>query len=45
MPSLRFVQAGDLATTAVKLALPRATSVVISAGLAILGVTPVMEMR
>jgi arginyl-tRNA synthetase len=44
-PSLRFVQVGDLATTAAKLALARATSVVISAGLAILGVTPVTEMR
>jgi arginyl-tRNA synthetase len=44
-PSLRFVQAGDPATTAAKLALARATSVVISAGLAILGVTPVTEMR
>ncbi len=44
-PSLRFVQAGDPATTAAKLALARATSVVISAGLAILGVTPATEMR
>ena len=44
-PALRFVQAGDPATTAAKLALARATSVVISAGLAILGVTPAVEMR
>jgi arginyl-tRNA synthetase len=44
-PSLRFVQAGDPATTAAKLALARASSVVISAGLAILGVKPVEEMR
>jgi arginyl-tRNA synthetase len=44
-PGLRFVHAGDMATTAAKLALARATSVVISAGLAILGVTPATEMR
>ncbi len=44
-PGLRFVHPGDPATTAAKLALARATSVVISAGLAILGVTPAMEMR
>lgn len=43
-PSLRFVQ-DDPATTQVKIALARATGVVISAGLAILGVTPVEEMR
>ncbi|MCC5964010.1 MAG: arginine--tRNA ligase [Rhodobacteraceae bacterium] len=42
---LRFVQEGDGATTAAKIALARATGVVISAGLAILGVTPVEEMR
>ncbi|MDP3958605.1 MAG: arginine--tRNA ligase [Pseudorhodobacter sp.] len=41
---LRFVQ-DDLVTTAAKIALARATGVVISAGLAILGVTPVEEMR
>ena len=44
-PTLRFVQEGDLATTAAKIALARATGVVICAGLAILGVTPVEEMR
>ncbi|MDD7971233.1 arginine--tRNA ligase [Roseinatronobacter alkalisoli] len=44
-PALRFVQEGDLATTSAKIALARATSVVISAGLVILGVTPVTEMR
>ena len=44
-PSLRFVQEGDPATTLAKLALARATGVAISAGLAILGVTPVEEMR
>lgn len=43
-PELRFVQ-DDPATTQVKIALARATGVVISAGLAILGVTPVEEMR
>ena len=44
-PSLRFVQAGNTATGAAKVALVRATGVAISAGLAILGVTPVDEMR
>ncbi len=42
--SLRFIQ-DDPATTQAKIALARATGVVISAGLAILGVTPVEEMR
>ncbi|MCA0203260.1 MAG: arginine--tRNA ligase [Proteobacteria bacterium] len=42
--SLRFVQ-DDPATTAAKIALARSVGVVISAGLAILGVTPVEEMR
>ncbi len=45
LPALRFVQEGDRATTCAKIALARATGVVISAGLAILGVTPVEEMR
>ena len=45
IPALRFVQEGDPATTSAKLALARATGVAISAGLAILGVTPVEEMR
>ncbi|GLS87761.1 arginine--tRNA ligase [Cypionkella aquatica] len=44
-PSLRFVQDGNAATSAAKIALARATGVVISAGLGILGVTPVEEMR
>jgi arginyl-tRNA synthetase len=44
-PSLRFVQAGNTATATAKVALVRATGVAISAGLAILGVTPVEEMR
>ena len=41
---LRFVQ-DDSATTQAKIALARATGVVIRAGLAILGVKPVEEMR
>jgi arginyl-tRNA synthetase len=43
--SLRFVQEGDAATSQAKIALARAAGVVISAGLAILGVTPLEEMR
>jgi arginyl-tRNA synthetase len=43
-PSLRFVQ-DDSATTQAKIALARCTGVVIRSGLAILGVTPVEEMR
>ncbi|OYU37659.1 MAG: arginine--tRNA ligase [Pseudorhodobacter sp. PARRP1] len=43
--SLRFIQDGNAATSAAKIALARATGVVISAGLGILGVTPVEEMR
>jgi arginyl-tRNA synthetase len=43
--ALRFVQEGDDATTAAKIALARATGVALAAGLAILGVTPVEEMR
>ncbi len=44
-PGLRFVQEGDPATTSAKMALARATGVVLRAGLAILGVKPVEEMR
>jgi len=44
-PALRFVQEGDPATSAAKIALARAVGVVISAGLGILGVVPVKEMR
>ena len=44
-PELRFVHEGDPRATAAKIALPRAVGVVISAGLGILGVTPVEEMR
>ncbi len=43
--SVRFIQEGDVATSQSKIALARAVSVVISAGLAILGVTPAQEMR
>ena len=44
-PSLRFIQEGDAATTLAKIALVRATGVVIAQGLGILGVTPANEMR
>ncbi|RYH03240.1 arginine--tRNA ligase [Salipiger sp. IMCC34102] len=43
--SLRFLQDGDNATSQAKIALIRAAQVVIAAGLGILGVTPVTEMR
>ncbi|MEM8556130.1 MAG: DALR anticodon-binding domain-containing protein, partial [Pseudomonadota bacterium] len=43
--SLRFVQDDDIAATARKIALPKAVGVVISAGLGILGVTPLEELR
>ena len=43
--SLRFLQDGDNATTQSKIAMIRSVSVVIAAGLGILGVTPVEEMR
>ncbi len=44
-PALRFIQDGDIAASQAKIALARAVGVVISAGLAILGVTPAEEMR
>ncbi len=44
-PELRFVHETDPKATAAKIALARAVGVVISAGLGILGVTPVEEMR
>ncbi|MGH1425630.1 MAG: arginine--tRNA ligase [Pseudooceanicola sp.] len=44
-PALRFLQDGDPATSQSKIALARATAVVISAGLGILGVHPAEEMR
>jgi arginyl-tRNA synthetase len=45
VPELRFLQEGNTDATQAKIALARAVSVVISAGLGILGVTPVEEMR
>ena len=42
---LRFLAESDPQATAAKIALPKAVSVVISAGLGILGVTPLEEMR
>ncbi|MCE8509003.1 arginine--tRNA ligase [Ruegeria pomeroyi] len=42
---LRFIQDGDQGTSQAKIALARSVAVVISAGLAILGVTPAEEMR
>ena len=44
-PGLRFYQESDRQATAAKISLPMAVSVVISAGLGILGVTPAEEMR
>ena len=44
-PQLRFLQEDDPATSQAKIALARAVAVVISAGLGILGVKPVEEMR
>jgi arginyl-tRNA synthetase len=44
-PALRFLQEGNPATSAAKIALVRATQVAIAAGLGILGVAPVEEMR
>ena len=45
VPALRFLHEDDPARSSAKIALPRAVAVVISAGLAILGVTPAEEMR
>jgi len=44
-PQLRFIHEDDTDASAQKIGLPRAVGVVISAGLGILGVTPVEEMR
>jgi arginyl-tRNA synthetase len=44
-PGLRFIQEGDSATSQAKIALAKAVAVVISAGLGILGVEAVDEMR
>ncbi|MBM2320719.1 MULTISPECIES: arginine--tRNA ligase [Marivita] len=45
VPELRFLQEGNTEASQAKIALARSVSVVISAGLGILGVTPVEEMR
>jgi arginyl-tRNA synthetase len=45
VPGLRFLDPGRPDAQAAKIALARATGVVIANGLAILGVTPVEEMR
>ena len=44
-PSLRFIMANDSALTLARLAMLQAVADVVAAGLAILGVTPVEEMR
>jgi len=44
-PDLRLLREDDPALTRARLALARATAIVISAGLGILGVTPVTELR
>ena len=43
--SLRFLHEGDILLSQSKIALARASAIVISTGLGILGVTPVEEMR
>ncbi|WP_085307253.1 arginine--tRNA ligase [Planktotalea arctica] len=45
LPELRFLQDGEDATSVAKIALARSVQVVICAGLGILGVEPVEEMR
>ncbi|MCL3882839.1 arginine--tRNA ligase [Marivita sp. GX14005] len=45
VPELRFLQEGNTEASQAKIALAKAVSVVISAGLGILGVTPAEEMR
>ena len=45
VPSLRFLQEDNVAASGAKIALARSVSVVISAGLGILGVEPAQEMR
>ena len=45
LPGLRFIQDDNPASSQAKIALARSVAVVISAGLGILGVTPVEEMR
>ena len=45
VPSVRFLQEDDVAASQSKIALARATAIVIAAGLGIVGVTPAQEMR
>ena len=45
VPTLKFIQEDDPATSQAKIALARAVAIVIAAGLGILGVTPAEEMR
>ena len=45
IPTLRFLQEGNHATSQAKIALIQATAIVISSGLSILGVSPAQEMR
>ncbi|MBD0864896.1 MAG: arginine--tRNA ligase [Rhodobacteraceae bacterium] len=45
LPKLRFIQESDAAVSQAKIALAQAVAVVISAGLGILGVVPIQEMR
>jgi len=44
-PSLRFIMPDDSGLTVARLAMIRAVAIVIAAGLSIMGVTPVDEMR
>ena len=44
-PSVRFLQEDDFVTSQAKIALVRSVCIVISAGLGILGVKPMEEMR
>ena len=45
VPGLRFLQEDDIAASQAKIALARATAIVIASGLGILGVNPAQEMR
>jgi arginyl-tRNA synthetase len=45
VPTLRFLQEGDIETSQAKIALARSVAIVIAAGLGILGVNPAQEMR
>ena len=45
VPTLRFLQEGDIEASQAKIALARSVAIVIAAGLGILGVNPAQEMR